>query len=133
METPFSRAACRASSAGRAEWLGLVILAPSYGVTRKQHAAELSELPTFCRCLGDESYVRYPHGMGAAMNRVALISTVIVGVGFAHGALAADLPVRAAPVYQDSGGCGSDVDRVVCRRQRRLGLGIKLQCVLDVH
>ena len=34
------------------------------------------------------------------MNRVAVISTVIMGVGFAHGALAADLPVRAAPVYQ---------------------------------
>jgi opacity protein-like surface antigen len=38
--------------------------------------------------------------MEAAVNRVALISTVIMGVGFAHGALAADLPVRAAPVYQ---------------------------------
>jgi integrase len=34
------------------------------------------------------------------MNRVALIAIVIMGVGFAHGALAADLPVRAAPVYQ---------------------------------
>ena len=34
------------------------------------------------------------------MNRVAVIATVIMGVGFAHGALAADLPVRAAPVYQ---------------------------------
>ena len=34
------------------------------------------------------------------MNRIAVISTVIMGVGFAHGALAADLPVRAAPVYQ---------------------------------
>jgi outer membrane immunogenic protein len=38
--------------------------------------------------------------MEAAVNRVALISTLIMGVGFAHGALAADLPVRAAPVYQ---------------------------------
>jgi outer membrane immunogenic protein len=36
--------------------------------------------------------------MEADVNRVALISIVIVGA--AHGALAADLPVRAAPVYQ---------------------------------
>jgi outer membrane immunogenic protein len=36
--------------------------------------------------------------MEASVNRVAVISTVIMGVGFAHGALAADL--RAAPVYQ---------------------------------
>jgi hypothetical protein len=36
--------------------------------------------------------------MEADVNRVVLISIVIIGA--AHGALAADLPVRAAPVYQ---------------------------------
>ena len=66
------------------------------------------------------------------MNRVAVISTVIMGVGFAHGALAADLPVRAAPVYQAPVVVAPTWTRTLCRRQRRLGLGIELQCVLDV-
>src|SRR5262249_18263813 len=33
------------------------------------------------------------------MKRIALLTGAVLGIGFAHGALAADLPVRAAPAY----------------------------------
>jgi hypothetical protein len=65
------------------------------------------------------------------MKRVALISTVMMGVGFAHRALAADLPVRAAPVYQ-APVVVAPTWTGLYRRQRRLGLGIEFQCVLDL-
>jgi outer membrane immunogenic protein len=38
--------------------------------------------------------------MGINMKRIALIAAAAAGLGFAPSALAADLPVRAAPVYQ---------------------------------
>ena len=37
---------------------------PLTGVTHKQHAAELSKLPTVCRCLGEESDVQEPNPRG---------------------------------------------------------------------
>jgi hypothetical protein len=37
---------------------GTLLEAPSYSVTHKQLPAELPQLPGFCRCLDDESYVR---------------------------------------------------------------------------
>src|SRR5438876_1166892 len=33
------------------------------------------------------------------MKRIALLTAAVLGVGCAHSAMAADLPVRAAPVY----------------------------------
>jgi hypothetical protein len=38
--------------------------------------------------------------MGGNMKKVAMISVAAMSMGFVHGAAAADLGVRTAPVYQ---------------------------------
>jgi hypothetical protein len=68
-------------------------------VTEKQHVAETIKSPGIAWGLRDESGLQSNQlGWEDSMKRVALISTVMMGVGFAQGALAADLLVPAAPV-----------------------------------